>query len=42
LTHVDISKTTVWEHHKEVTEQNQRELEKEEQEVPYCSLLDKR
>jgi hypothetical protein len=38
LTHVDISKTTVWEHHKEVTEQNQRELEKEEQEVPYWIL----
>jgi hypothetical protein len=35
LTRVEISKTTVWQHHKEVTEQMQRELEKEEQEVPY-------
>jgi hypothetical protein len=35
LTRVDISKTTVWQHHEEVTGQILRELEEEEQEVPY-------
>ena len=35
LTRVDISKTTVWQHHKEVTDQMLQGLEKEEQEVPY-------
>jgi hypothetical protein len=35
LTRVDISKTIVWQHHKEVTDQILLELEKEEQEVPY-------
>jgi hypothetical protein len=35
LTRVDISKTTVWQHHKEVTDQMLQDLEKEEQEVPY-------
>lgn len=35
LTRVDISKTTVWEHHKEVTGQILEELETAEQEVPH-------
>ena len=35
LTRVDISQTTVWQHHEEVTDQIRRELEKEDQEVPY-------
>ena len=35
LTRVDISKTTVWQHHKEVTDHMLQDLEKEEQEVPY-------
>jgi hypothetical protein len=38
LTRVDISKTTVWQHHKEVTEQMLLELEKEEQQVPHWVL----
>jgi hypothetical protein len=35
LTHVNISTTTVWQHHKEVTEQIRHELEQEEQHVPF-------
>lgn len=38
LTRVDISKTTVWQLHKEVTEQMLLELEEEEQEVPHWVL----
>ena len=38
LTRVVISKTTVWQHHKEVTSRIQAELEKEEQEIPYWVL----
>jgi len=38
LTRVEISKTTVWQHHKEVTEQLLLKLEKEEQEVPHWVL----
>lgn len=34
LTRVEISKTTVWQHHKEVTDQILAEVEKEEQKVP--------
>jgi hypothetical protein len=34
LTRVEISKTTVWQHHKEVTDQMLAEVEKEEQKVP--------
>lgn len=34
LTRVEIPKTTVWQHHKEVTGQILRELEEEEQKVP--------
>jgi hypothetical protein len=35
LTRVDISKTTVWQHHKEVTDQLLQDLEEEEQVIPY-------
>lgn len=38
LTRVDISKTTVWQLHKEVTGQMLLELEEEEQEVPHWVL----
>ena len=38
LTRVEISKTTVWEHHREVTDQIVAKLEKEEKEVPHWVL----
>jgi hypothetical protein len=38
LTRVEISKTMVWEHHKEVTDQIVAKLENEEKEVPHWVL----
>lgn len=39
LSRIDISDTTVWRHHKEVTEQLEAHLETEEREVPYYVAL---